>query len=116
MFLSLLLVVGAVVVAVDVSVVLVGSSLCRCCWLLLSLLFAAFAVVVVDVIGCCLLFPAVRPRSTIKKSDPRIQQAVQTHQQNPRAIWGGGAKSCSCSAASATLKGTSYIITYDQRG
>ena len=97
MFLSLLLVVGAVV--------LVGCSVCRCYWLLLSLLFAAFAVVV-DVIGCCLLFPAVRPRSTIKKSDPRIQQAVQTHQQNPRAIWGGGAKSCSCSAASATLKGT----------
>ena len=78
--LSLLLVVGAVVVAVDVSVVLVGSSLCRCCWLLLSLLCVAFVVVVVDVIGCCLIFPAVRPRSTMKERDPRIQQAVQAQQ------------------------------------
>ena len=70
--LSLLLVVGAVV--------LVGCSLCRCCWLLLSLLFVAFVVVVVDAIGCCLILPAVRPRSTMKERDPRIQQAVQTHQ------------------------------------
>ena len=70
--LSLLLVVGAVV--------LVGCSLCRCCWLLLSLLFVAFVVVVVDAIGCCLILPAVRPRSTMKERDPHIQQAVQAQQ------------------------------------
>ena len=70
--LSLLLVVGAVV--------LVGCSLCRCCWLLLSLLFVAFVVVVVDAIGFFLIFPAGRPRSTMKERDPRIQQAVQAQQ------------------------------------